>query len=232
MQIVHFQDLGLIDYQEAWDFQEQLFKATIDRKIAQRNGLTLEPTENHLLFCEHPHVYTLGKSGSVDHLLLSDDQLTEHDARFYKINRGGDITYHGPGQLVVYPIFDLEALNMGVKRFVEGIETTIINTLADYGIEAGIIKDRIGVWIDIDQPTERKIAAIGIKCSRFVSMHGLALNVNTDLGMFNHIVPCGIVDKGVTSMEKELGGKIDMFAVKEKMGKHFESTFGLTITKK
>ena len=177
-------------------------------------------------------MYTFGKSADRENLLATDEALTAMEAKVYDIERGGDITYHGPGQLVVYPIFDLEALNMGVKRFVEGIETTIIKTLADYGIEAGIIKDRIGVWIDIDQPTERKIAAIGIKCSRFVSMHGLALNVNTDLAMFNHIVPCGIVDKGVTSMEMELGGKIDIFEVKEKMGKHFESTFGLTITKK
>jgi lipoyl(octanoyl) transferase len=149
------------------------------------------------------------------------------EAKVYDIERGGDITYHGPGQLVVYPIFDLEALGMGIKTFVQSIEHCIIQTLSDYGITAGTIPDRIGVWIDIDKPNERKIAAIGIKCSRFVSMHGLALNVNTDLAMFNHIVPCGIVDKGVTSMEMELGGKIDMFEVKEKMGKHFASTFGL-----
>ncbi len=214
-------------YEETLNFQRLLFDAMIQNKSSH------QPTEPlHLIMIEHPHVYTFGKSADRENLLASNEALSAMKAKVYDIERGGDITYHGPGQLVVYPIFDLESLNMGVKRFVEGIETTIIKTLADYGIEAGVIKDRIGVWIDINKPTERKIAAIGIKCSRFVSMHGLALNVNTDLGMFNHIVPCGIVDKGVTSMEKELGGKIDMFAVKEKMGKHFESTFGLTITKK
>lgn len=214
-------------YEETWAFQRSLFDAMIEKKSQ------LQPTHPfHLIMIEHPHVYTFGKSADRENLLASDSDLSAMQAKVYDIERGGDITYHGPGQLVVYPIFDLEALNMGVKRFVEGIETTIINTLRDYNIEAGIIKDRIGVWVDIGKPNERKIAAIGIKCSRFVSMHGLALNVNTDLGMFNHIVPCGISDKGVTSMEKELGGKIDMLAVKEKMGKHFESTFGLTITKK
>lgn len=183
----------------------------------------------HLIMIEHPHVYTFGKSADRQNLLASDDVLIDMEAKVYDIERGGDITYHGPGQLVVYPIFDLEALGMGIKTFVQSIEHCIIQTLADYGIVAGTIPDRIGVWIDIDQPNERKIAAIGIKCSRFVSMHGLAMNVNTDLSMFNHIVPCGIVDKGVTSMEMELGGKIDMFEVKEKMGKHFVNTFGLEI---
>lgn len=186
-------------------------------------------TPFHLIMIEHPHVYTLGKSADRQNLLASDETLVDMQAKVYDIERGGDITYHGPGQLVVYPIFDLEALNMGIKTFVQSIEHCIIQTLADYGITAGTIPDRIGVWIDIDKPNERKIAAIGIKCSRFVSMHGLALNVNTDLSMFNHIVPCGIVDKGVTSMEMELGGKIDMFEVKEKMGKHFANTFGLEI---
>lgn len=186
-------------------------------------------TPFHLIMIEHPHVYTFGKSADRQNLLASDETLVDMQAKVYDIERGGDITYHGPGQLVVYPIFDLEALNMGIKTFVQSIEHCIIQTLADYGITAGTIPDRIGVWIDIDKPNERKIAAIGIKCSRFVSMHGLALNVNTDLSMFNHIVPCGIVDKGVTSMEMELGGKIDMFEVKEKMGKHFANTFGLEI---
>jgi lipoyl(octanoyl) transferase len=194
----------------------------IAQKSAKENTTPL-----HLIMIEHPHVYTFGKSADRENLLASDDALNNMEAKVYDIERGGDITYHGPGQLVVYPIFDLEALGMGIKTFVQNIEYCIIQTLADYGITAGTIPDRIGVWIDINQPNERKIAAIGIKCSRFVSMHGLALNVNTDLAMFNHIVPCGIVDKGVTSMEMELGGKIDIFEVKEKMGKHFASTFGL-----
>jgi len=194
----------------------------IAQKSAKENTTPL-----HLIMIEHPHVYTFGKSADRENLLASDDALNNMEAKVYDIERGGDITYHGPGQLVVYPIFDLEALGMGIKTFVQNIEHCIIQTLADYGITAGTIPDRIGVWIDINQPNERKIAAIGIKCSRFVSMHGLALNVNTDLAMFNHIVPCGIVDKGVTSMEMELGGKIDIFEVKEKMGKHFASTFGL-----
>jgi lipoyl(octanoyl) transferase len=190
-------------YDQTWDFQKRLFNTMIAQKSAKENTTPLQ------------------------NLLASDDALNNMEAKVYDIERGGDITYHGPGQLVVYPIFDLEALGMGIKTFVQNIEHCIIQTLADYGITAGTIPDRIGVWIDINQPNERKIAAIGIKCSRFVSMHGLALNVNTDLAMFNHIVPCGIVDKGVTSMEMELGGKIDIFEVKEKMGKHFASTFGL-----
>jgi len=209
-------------YDQTWDFQKGLFNTMIAQKSAKENTTPL-----HLIMIEHPHVYTFGKSADRENLLASDDALNNMEAKVYDIERGGDITYHGPGQLVVYPIFDLEALGMGIKTFVQNIEYCIIQTLADYGITAGTIPDRIGVWIDINQPNERKIAAIGIKCSRFVSMHGLALNVNTDLAMFNHIVPCGIVDKGVTSMEMELGGKIDIFEVKEKMGKHFASIFGL-----
>ena len=211
-------------YDQTWDFQRNLFQDMLNQKAAKENTLPL-----HLIMIEHPHVYTFGKSADRENLLASDEALNDMQAKVYDIERGGDITYHGPGQLVVYPIFDLEALGMGVKVFVQNIEKVIINTLAEYNIIAGTIPDRIGVWVDIDQPNERKIAAIGIKCSRFVSMHGLALNVNTDLSMFNHIVPCGIVDKGVTSIEMELGGKIDMFEVKEKMGKHFASIFGLEI---
>jgi len=209
-------------YNQTWDFQKGLFNTMIAQKTAKQVTPPL-----HLIMIEHPHVYTFGKSADRENLLASDETLKEMQANVYDIERGGDITYHGPGQLVVYPIFDLEALGMGIKTFVQSIEHCIIQTLADYGITAGTIPDRIGVWIDINGANERKIAAIGIKCSRFVSMHGLALNVNTDLSMFNHIVPCGIVDKGVTSMEMELGGKIDMFEVKEKLGKHFANTFGL-----
>lgn len=211
-------------YEQTWLFQKELFNQMIAQKSTKSNT---EPL--HLIMIEHPHVYTFGKSADRGNLLATDQALEQLQAKVYDIERGGDITYHGPGQLVVYPIFDLEALGMGIKLFVQNIEQVIIDTLADYNISAGTIPNRIGVWIDINKPNERKIAAIGVKCSRFVSMHGLALNVNTDLSMFNHIVPCGIVNKGVSSMEKELGGKIDMFEVKEKMGKHFASRFELEI---
>ncbi|MFM2039990.1 MAG: hypothetical protein RLZZ493_579 [Bacteroidota bacterium] len=225
MQIVHFQDLGLIDYQEAWDFQEQLFKATIDRKIAQRNGATEVATENHLLFCEHPHVYTLGKSGSVDHLLLSDDQLTQHDARFYKINRGGDITYHGPGQLVAYPIFDLDHFFTDIHKYMRFLEEAVIATLADFGIKGERYDGLTGVWIEPTTARARKICAMGVKSSRWVTMHGIGFNVNSNLSYFSHIVPCGIDDKAVTSMQQELGHEVDMSAVKAALKKHLAAGF-------
>lgn len=225
MQIVHFQDLGLIDYQEAWDFQEQLFKATIDRKIAQRNGATEVATENHLLFCEHPHVYTLGKSGSVDHLLLSDDQLTQHDARFYKINRGGDITYHGPGQLVAYPIFDLDHFFTDIHKYMRFLEEAVIATLADFGIKGERFDGLTGVWIEPTTARARKICAMGVKSSRWVTMHGIGFNVNSNLSYFSHIVPCGIDDKAVTSMQQELGHEVDMSAVKAALKKHLAAGF-------
>jgi len=225
MQIVHFQDLGLIDYQEAWDFQEQLFKATIDRKIAQRNGAKEVATENHLLFCEHPHVYTLGKSGSVDHLLLSDDQLTQHDARFYKINRGGDITYHGPGQLVAYPIFDLDHFFTDIHKYMRFLEEAVIATLADFGIKGERYDGLTGVWIEPTTARARKICAMGVKSSRWVTMHGIGFNVNSNLSYFSHIVPCGIDDKAVTSMQQELGHEVDMSAVKAALKKHLAAGF-------
>lgn len=225
MQIVHFQDLGLIDYQEAWDFQEQLFKVTIDRKIAQRNGATEVATENHLLFCEHPHVYTLGKSGSVDHLLLSDDQLTQHDARFYKINRGGDITYHGPGQLVAYPIFDLDHFFTDIHKYMRFLEEAVIATLADFGIKGERYDGLTGVWIEPTTVSARKICAMGVKSSRWVTMHGIGFNVNSNLSYFSHIVPCGIDDKAVTSMQQELGHEVDMSAVKAALKKHLAAGF-------
>jgi lipoyl(octanoyl) transferase len=211
----------MMDYKEAWDMQLGLFQ----KKIAQK-ATGINPVHD-LLLVEHPHVYTFGKSAERKNLLADADTLSEIGADVYDIERGGDITYHGPGQLVAYPIFDLEQLSIGVKAFVEGIETAIIRTLAEWNITAETIPGRIGVWIDKDKPRERKIAAIGIKCSRFVSMHGLALNVNTNLEMFGHIVPCGISDKMVCSMEGELGRQIDMFVVKDTLGKHFASIFGL-----
>lgn len=214
-------DLGMMDYKETWDLQLDLFQQKITDKT-----MGLKPPHD-LLFVEHPHVYTFGKSAERKNLLADTETLSSIGAGVYDIERGGDITYHGPGQLVAYPIFDLEQLGIGVKAFVEGIETAIIRTLAEWDIVAETIPGRIGVWIDKDKPNERKIAAIGIKCSRFVSMHGLALNVNTNLEMFGHIVPCGISDKMVCSMEGELGRQIDMLVVKNTLGKHFASIFGL-----
>jgi lipoyl(octanoyl) transferase len=211
---VHFQDLGLIDYQEAWDYQEKLFAKTIALKIERRNGTTEEETQHHLLFCEHPHVYTLGKSGSEDHLLLDENGLSEHDARFYKINRGGDITYHGPGQLVAYPIFDLDHFFTDIHKYMRFLEEAVIKTLAIYGIKGDRSQGFTGVWIDPEKPTARKICAMGVKSSRWVTMHGIGFNVNSNLSYFSHIVPCGIDDKAVTSMQQELGREVDMNEVK------------------
>lgn len=217
----HFIDLGRKGYKETWDFQLELFNSKIRDKQEGRKP------EHHLLFVEHPHVYTFGKSAEKNNLLATPEMLKAVGAEVYEIERGGDITYHGPGQLVAYPIFDLEAFGMGVKAFVNAIEEAIIETIGEWDIQGKALDDRIGVWLDHEKPTERKIAAIGIKCSRFVSMHGLALNVNTDLNMFRHIVPCGIPDKDVTSMQKEKGSQIDMESVKNTMGKHFAHIFGL-----
>jgi lipoyl(octanoyl) transferase len=228
MQPAHLTDLGTLAYRKAWDLQLGIFNEKVE---ARRRGESLPGPAHHLLLVEHPHVYTLGKSANKANLLANAGLLESIGADTYEIERGGDITYHGPGQLVAYPIFDLEALNIGVKKFVEYIELAIIKTLEQFGIQAGIIPDRIGVWLDIDGPRERKIAAIGIKCSRFISMHGLALNVNTDLGMFNHIVPCGIVDKTVTSMERELARHVDMLAVKRALVQNFETIFDINLQK-
>jgi lipoyl(octanoyl) transferase len=211
---VHFQDLGLIDYQEAWDYQEKLFAETIALKIERRNGTTEEETQHHLLFCEHPHVYTLGKSGSEDNLLLDENGLSEHDARFYKINRGGDITYHGPGQLVAYPIFDLDHFFTDIHKYMRFLEEAVIKTLAIYGIKGDRSEGFTGVWIDPEKPTARKICAMGVKSSRWVTMHGIGFNVNSNLSYFSHIVPCGIDDKAVTSMQQELGKEVNMDEVK------------------
>lgn len=225
---VHFQDLGLIDYQEAWDYQEKLFAKTIALKIERRNGTTEEETQHHLLFCEHPHVYTLGKSGSEDNLLLDENGLSEHDARFYKINRGGDITYHGPGQLVAYPIFDLDHFFTDIHKYMRFLEEAVIQTLAVYGIKGERSQGFTGVWIDPELPSARKICAMGVKCSRWVTMHGIGFNVNTDLSYFSHIVPCGIEDKAVTSMQHELGRALDMDEVKSVLKVKLAEQFGYT----
>ncbi|MCT4560649.1 MAG: lipoyl(octanoyl) transferase LipB [Crocinitomicaceae bacterium] len=223
---VAFRDLGVIDYKEAWDLQEELFAKTIQQKIANRSAETEKETENILLFCEHPHVYTLGKSGSADHLLLNEKELREKDATYYKINRGGDITYHGPGQLVAYPIFDLDHFFSDIHKYLRFLEEAVIQTIAEYGIEGGRVDGLTGVWVGGDGPNPRKICAMGVKCSRWVTMHGIGFNINSDLSYFKNIVPCGIDDKDVTSMEAELGRKLDFKEVsevlKEKLASQFE----------
>lgn len=212
---VHYQDWGLIDYKEAWDRQELYFNKTLSIKSENRINNTSVATENYLVFCEHPHVYTLGKSGKPENLLLDDAGLSEVSATYYKINRGGDITYHGPGQIVGYPILDLDYFFTDIHKYLRFLEDAIINTLKKYGIESGRIDGLTGVWIDYnDMSKARKICAMGVRCSRWVTMHGFAFNVNTDLDYFKNIIPCGIDDKDVTSMEKELGKKIDFEEVK------------------
>ena len=224
MQNVILHDIGFMDYEEVWQLQKDIFNKSIEEKIQGKKPL------QHLLVCEHPHVYTFGKSANQTNLLLSEAELKNKKISVYDIERGGDITYHGPGQLVVYPIFDLEQLNIGVKKFVFNIEQCIINVLKKYGLDSERIEDRIGIWIDKGKSNERKIAAIGIKCSRYISMHGLALNVNTDLSLFNNIIPCGIVDKGVTSIKNELGREISMVDIKNEMIKEFSANFEINIT--
>ncbi|MBK8225806.1 MAG: lipoyl(octanoyl) transferase LipB [Flavobacteriales bacterium] len=220
MRQIRFHDLGLIDYATAWDLQTRLFKETIERKIANRSLPENEQllTEDHLLFCEHKHVYTLGKSGKQSHLLLNEQGLRERGVQFFPIDRGGDITYHGPGQIVGYPIFDLDHHFTDIHRYLRTLEEAIIGTLEAYGIKAGRIEGLTGVWLDWNDPAKaRKICAFGIRASRWVTMHGFAFNVNTDLSYFQNIVPCGIVDKGVTSMAAELGGVVDIEEVKKRL---------------
>jgi len=229
---VHFQDLGLIDYKEAWDFQENIFKANVDAKIENRRAdKTITETRNHLIFCEHPHVYTLGKSGDTNHLLLSENMLKQKNASYYKTNRGGDITYHGPGQIVGYPILDLDKFFTDIHKYLRLLEEMIILTLAEYGIKSGRSKGFTGVWIDADNPLKaRKISAMGVRCSRWITMHGFAFNVNTNLDYFNNIVPCGIADKQVTSLQKELNREISLTEVKGKLQKHFVHLFEAEIS--
>ena len=214
---VSWEDIGLKDYKEVWDYQEMVFKKAIDLKIANRAADVETLPENHLIFCQHPHVYTLGKSGEENHLLINSDELTKHGAAFYKINRGGDITYHGPGQLVMYPILDLDQFFTDIHKYMRYLEEAVILTLSEFGIKAGRVDGLTGVWIEGGTSTERKICAMGVKSSRWVTMHGIALNVNPDLSYFNHIVPCGIVDKSVTSMQQELGKEISIDQVRESL---------------
>ena len=223
--VVEFRNLGLIDYQEAWDLQESLFKENIDLKIRTRNGEEGLQTKNYLLFCEHPHVYTLGKSGSMDHLLLNEEQLSEQHATFYKINRGGDITYHGPGQLVAYPIFDLDYFFTDIHKYMRYLEEAVILTLKDFGITGERVEGLTGVWIDGDTDKARKICAMGVKSSRWVTMHGIGFNINSDLNYFSHIIPCGIDNKDVTSMQRELGRPIDFEEVSKVLKDHLAEQF-------
>lgn len=229
---VEFRDLGKMDYQETWDFQEEVFAKTVSRKILNRNlpKDQQETTDNFVFFVEHPHVYTLGKSGKEENLLLDKNGLEENDAKYYKINRGGDITYHGPGQLVGYPILDLDNFFTDIHKYLRFLEEAIIRTLLDYQIESGRIEGLTGVWIDhIEQNNPRKICAMGVKSSRWVTMHGFALNVNTDLNFFNHIIPCGIDDKAVTSLSKELGREVNLNEVKEKVKNHLVDLFEMEL---
>ena len=223
---IEVQDLGLRDYKDVWDFQEKLFKATIDIKIKNRRESAGLITPNHLLFVSHPHVYTLGKSGDMTNLLLSESKLQFKGATFYKINRGGDITYHGPGQVVGYPILDLENFFTDIHKFLRFLEDTIILTLEEYGIKAERSPGETGVWLDVGTPFARKICAMGVRASRWVTMHGFALNVNADLGYFDNIIPCGIRGKAVTSLNIELGKeRVNEKEVKEKLLKHFLTLF-------
>jgi lipoyl(octanoyl) transferase len=227
------QDLGLKDYKETWEYQEALFKEIIDIKIKNRREDAGLKTPNHLLFVEHPHVYTLGKSGDFENLLVTEEYLEDIGASFYKINRGGDITYHGPGQIVGYPILDLENFFTDIHKYLRFLEEMVILTLAEYGIKAERSPGETGVWLDVGTPFARKICAMGVRASRWVTMHGFALNVNTDLGYFDNMIPCGIRGKAVTSLNVELGkAEVNIEEVKEKLLKHFAQLFGAKIQEK
>ncbi len=239
MQVI-FEDLGNMGYQQAWDYQESLLQKNIAikseawKQSAKENSLpkpgNRPSTINHLLFVEHPPVYTLGKSGHIENILIDEEKMAAIGAEYFKTNRGGDITFHGPGQIVGYPILDLENFGTDIGRYMRNIEEVIIRTLADYDIEGGRSAGETGVWIDAHiKGRERKIAALGVRCSRWVTMHGFAFNVNTDLGYFNHIIPCGIMHKQVTSLEKELGHKIALGPVKEKIKRKFEEVFNVEV---
>lgn len=226
----HFQDLGLIDYKECWELQEEIHNKAVQTKINNRKNGTSLPIENHLFFCEHPHVFTLGKSGDFDNLKIPLERLKAIDASYYHINRGGDITYHGPGQIVGYPIIDLEQFTTDLHVYLRSLEEAIILTLGDYQIAAGRYPGFTGVWLDPDEPAKaRKITAIGVKVSRWITLHGFAFNVNTDLSYFDQIFPCGISDKAVTSLAKELGQEMDMKEVRDKLKMNLANVFDFDI---
>jgi lipoyl(octanoyl) transferase len=226
-----FKNLGSVDYQKAWDYQEQLFDSVVATKLHNRDyPEDKQPVNHHLLFCEHPHVYTLGKSGASSNLLITDALLEKIGAKFYKINRGGDITYHGPGQVVGYPIFDLEEMKIGIKEYIFMLEESIILTLIQLGLESSRLNGATGVWLDVDIPGKsRKLCAIGVRASRFVSMHGFALNVNTNLDYFRYINPCGFIDKGVTSLQQELGSKQSIKVIEAMLLDNLKNVFQLDI---
>ncbi|MCG8473902.1 MAG: lipoyl(octanoyl) transferase LipB [Cytophagales bacterium] len=229
---VRFLPWGKVGYEEAWNRQEELFKGTVDIKIAnrKRSAQEQEATPNYLVFCQHPHVYTLGKSGNQNHLLLNSAQLKDKNIEYFPINRGGDITYHGPGQLVAYPLLDLENFFTDIHKYLRLLEEAVILTCADYGLEAGRIDGLTGVWLDFkEKKNPRKICAMGVKTSRWVTMHGLALNVNTDLSYFGNIVPCGITDKAVTSLKQELGREIDFREAEERLKGHIKELFEMEL---
>ena len=230
---IRVEDLGLKDYKATWDYQETLFTEIVDIKIRNRREELQLETPNHFLFVEHPHVYTLGKSGDLENLLLSEKQLEAKGATFYKINRGGDITYHGPGQIVGYPIIDLENFFTDIHKYLRFLEEVIILTLAEYGLKGTRSEGETGVWLDVGTPFARKICAMGVRASRWVTMHGFALNVNADLGYFDNIIPCGIRGKAVTSLNVELGvDVVDMDEVKRKILKHFKEIFSAELQEK
>jgi lipoyl(octanoyl) transferase len=223
----HF--LGRIDYKAAWEFQEKLFQEGVQQKIAVRNGESTDLPNNHLIFCEHPHVFTLGKSGDRQHLLIDQTELDEKEAQFYQINRGGDITYHGPGQLVVYPIFDLEQFFTDIHKYMRFLEEAVIRSLANFGIQGDRFAGMTGVWLEPTTPKARKICAMGVKSSRWMTMHGIGFNICTDLSFFNHIVPCGIQDKAVTSVEKELNRSVSIDEIMPILLKELTELFGFEV---
>lgn len=227
---VNYQNIGKKGYKETWDYQDQLFQNIIQSKMDNRRNNTHNLTQNHLLFVEHPHVYTLGKSGDISNLLLNEKQLEAKGATFYKSNRGGDITYHGPGQIVGYPIIDLDNFFTDIHKYLRFLEEAIILTLAEYNIKSERSKGETGVWIDVGTPFARKICAMGVRSSRWVTMHGFALNANVDLGYFDNIIPCGIKGKAVTSMEAELSKKVNIVDVQEKILKHLGNLFEWELT--
>ncbi|MBT3417484.1 MAG: lipoyl(octanoyl) transferase LipB [Flavobacteriales bacterium] len=226
---VNFQDLGKIDYKKCWDFQEELFAEILAVKSSNKKKNKTVETKNNLIFCEHPHVYTLGKSGDEKNLLVNEDYLKSRGATFHKINRGGDITYHGPGQLVGYPILDLDNFFTDIHKYLRFLEEAVILTLKEYGLESERSPGETGVWFDVGTPKARKICALGVKSSRWVTMHGFAFNINSDLSYFGNIIPCGIIDKSVTSLQKELGKEMDMREVKNKVKSHLIELFEMEI---
>jgi len=226
---VLFKDLGLIDYKKCWDYQEELFAGILATKSANRKEEKSDKTNNYLLFCEHPHVYTLGKSGDEKNLLVNEDYLKSRGATFHKINRGGDITYHGPGQFVGYPILDLDNFFTDIHKYLRFLEEAVILTLKEYGLESERSPGETGVWFDVGTPKARKICALGVKSSRWVTMHGFAFNINSDLSYFGNIIPCGIADKKVTSLEKELEREMDFEEVKSKVKTHLIELFEMEV---